>query len=135
MDKYPQTVAVILRGPNGIFISERLDTETLSGHHQVAGGRVDPGETFLQAAVRETQEETELDISPERFMEVWRGEVATSKEEAIFLVDLTAAEIPGNPEPDKCTPWVAFELEHAITGLNLVPSLPPVFRILPPRAH
>ena len=131
--KYDKAVAVILRGSNGIYLSKRLNTETLSGFYAVAGGRCDEGEVFWQTAIRETKEETGLDININRFILVWYGEAPTATEEYIFLVDLFDTEIPITTEPDKHTDWIEYDPEYAIENMKLIPALIDIFKNITPR--
>ena len=126
-------VAVILRGSNGIYLSKRLNTETLSGFYAVAGGRCDEGEDFWETAIRETKEETGLEINLNRFVLVWHGEAPTATQEFIFLVDLFDTEIPINTEPDKHTDWIGYDPDYAIENLKLIPILIDIFKNIPPR--
>ena len=126
-EKYDMAVAVILRGSNGIYLSKRLNTETLSVFYAVAGGRCDEGEVFWETAIRETKEETGLEINLNRFVLVWHGEAPTAVAEFIFLVDLFDNEIPINTEPDKHTDWIEYDPDYAIENLKLIPILVDIF--------
>lgn len=53
--------AIITKLPNMILLIKRL-TRPFSGYWALPGGRLDPGETVEQTAIRETKEETGLDV-------------------------------------------------------------------------
>ncbi len=56
-------VAAIIRRESRILITRRLDTVHLPGLWEFPGGKVEQGETFQQALVREIREELALEIS------------------------------------------------------------------------
>ena len=68
MTKLPDLIdAYIYRmGPNGpeYLTLLRASHKIYAGQWRMIGGKVDPGETFWQAAYREIQEETQLTPSP-----------------------------------------------------------------------
>ncbi len=64
--KRPTYVLNILYDNEGIYLSKRLQKDKpMYNLWQVAGGKVEKGESSLQAVLRETKEETELDINKE----------------------------------------------------------------------
>ena len=76
--------------------------------HQSCWGKVDPGETVKEAAIREFYEETGISLSPENLQPVFKRECLgeTDYETTTFLVyqsmDSSAKEIPEIPEsPEK----------------------------------
>lgn len=54
-----QAAVMVIRGPQGFLAVTRRNSERFG----LPGGKVDPGETNLQAAIREAQEETGLSIT------------------------------------------------------------------------
>lgn len=51
-----------------------LIVQTTSGHHSLPAGAIDPGESPQQAVVRETREETGLQVRPVRLLDALGGE-------------------------------------------------------------
>ena len=77
------------------------------GLWQTPGGKPDPGETLLEAAVRETLEETGLAVGDP--FEIARqfddfAEIGYRYETVFFAVRAPFGE-PENTEPDKCHGW------------------------------
>ena len=65
--KRPTYVINILYNNHGIYLSKRLQKEKpMFNLWQVAGGKVEVGESSLQAALRETKEETALEVNSEQ---------------------------------------------------------------------
>lgn len=72
------SVGVVLHGDQ-VLIGRRSNDQTLGGLWEFPGGKVNSGETFEQAAVRECREETGLNVEIshllcERFYEYDHGE-------------------------------------------------------------
>src|SRR5215469_10225494 len=64
--KRPVYVINVLYNNHGIFLSKRLQkNKPMFNLSQVAGGKVEKGESSLQAVLRETQEETGLQLTTE----------------------------------------------------------------------
>jgi 8-oxo-dGTP pyrophosphatase MutT (NUDIX family) len=62
--KRPTFVLNVLYNNHGIFLSKRLQKDKpMFNLWQVAGGKVEKGESSLQAVLRETKEETGLQLS------------------------------------------------------------------------
>lgn len=66
------------------------------------GGKLDPGEGFLEAAVRETWEETGLRVNPDRLKPLHRGlciaEDGRHFDTLTYLTDEWEGELGGEPE-------------------------------------
>ena len=64
--KRPIYVLNIIYNNHGIFLSKRLQKDKpMFNLWQVAGGKIERGESSLQAVLRETKEETGLEIPQE----------------------------------------------------------------------
>lgn len=75
-------------------LHKRIDPNRLNG----VGGRVDPGENFLEAVIRETEEETGYVIPPERIRLVSLGRLEGGYSEdwvmAFFASTVDSKKIP-----------------------------------------
>ena len=67
-------IAIILNKKNEVLLLKRMHPQKdFSGYWGFPGGQTDPNETNEQAAIRETKEETNLDIWDLKFLKVDRG--------------------------------------------------------------
>lgn len=99
-------VAVALVRDGALLLGRRIGGHG-DGLWQTPGGKIDPGETPVEAAVRETYEETGLAI-PDPF-EVARQfddfpEIGMRYETIFFAAGAVLGE-PENAEPEKCAGW------------------------------
>jgi ADP-ribose pyrophosphatase YjhB (NUDIX family) len=60
-------VSAVIRGPDGILLQRRTDN-LLWG---LPGGGVEPGESVVEAVIREVREETGLEVTPVRLVGVY----------------------------------------------------------------
>lgn len=136
---------IIIRTPsNKVLVSRRADTQSSPGCWQIPGGKANVNEEWVDAAVRETKEETGLVIAPGSLtlLGAWsvnagEGAGRVKYKAVVFLYDSITEEIEAKDmEPDKCGPWQLMAIEELesqpmIKGLQLalaelvVPVPPP----------
>ena len=75
--------AVVLRDGDGRVLTARKNGSSL---FMFPGGKLDPGETFAQAAVREAREELGIDLALEWLTRLGRFEAAAANEEGVTVV-------------------------------------------------
>jgi 8-oxo-dGTP pyrophosphatase MutT (NUDIX family) len=98
----------ILLAPDGLRLLLTVRSSQLSNHAgQIAfpGGRLDPGETVLEAALRETVEETGIDVSGVRFL----GELNAVPSPARYVVTPVVGVLPW-PQPVRLNPAEVAEV-------------------------
>ncbi len=83
----PKAACIVLLNDQSIVVCSRRHSKI----YGLPGGKVDFGETTLQAAVRETAEETGIIIQPENLSLIYSG---PSYEEKPFFVDTFITKIP-----------------------------------------
>lgn len=114
------SACVYARKPDGsiLLTTRRKSSPSERTSYGLPGGKVDPGETMLQTAVRETKEETGIDLDPSKLVKVFetvcKGEV--DYQTACFYVDVPQdLEIPGGIEEGIDALWgsVAMLLEES----------------------
>ena len=67
-----QIAVAVIRSQPGIFVQERAGDSLLGGLLEFPGGKIEVGESPLQAAIRETQEECGLELDPSSGREIWQ---------------------------------------------------------------
>lgn len=97
-------VYVILEQEGNIFLLRRHNTGYADGQYTLPAGHVDEGESFLQAAVRELDEEVGVTLSQDELSHVHT--LYRSRPDAVYVdVFFRAASWKGTPynkEADKC---------------------------------
>jgi len=115
--KRPTYVLNILYNHEGIYLSKRLQKDKpMYNLWQVAGGKVEKGESSLQAVLRETKEETGLEVT---------------KEDCKFNCDVYATKILDHQqlrrtEPEKQGAWIMtpfVQYEFMAKQNELTPTL------------
>jgi 8-oxo-dGTP diphosphatase len=82
------------------------------------GGHLEFGESFRDCAIRETKEETGLDVEPERVFSV-SNDISYGKH--YVTIGIMAKYVSGEPkvmEPDKYREWKWFSLEELPSDLS-----------------
>ena len=124
-------IGIMILKDNKVLLGKRHDdpekaSSELNGEGTwtMPGGKIDFGETFLQAAVRELKEETDIDTTIEDFdvINIRDNMVPTAHFLTVGLLHKTDQE-PKVMEPDEITEWKWFEL-------NNIPE-----NIFPPSKH
>lgn len=133
--------AVLIRNNLGhVLVSRRHDhVPAFAGMWQFPGGSVDEGETFIDGAIRELREETNLSVEPIALTSLgtWNGEkLGVPYVVEVFLLDSEWNMWPQQMEPDKAGPWVwksygELMSEQCIPGLLGAASLAQSFADLP----
>ena len=114
---------LILRKGNKILLSKRFNTGYEDGYYSVVAGHLDGNETFIQAMIRETKEESNIDIKPEdlKVVHIIHRKVPGEEMVDCFLI---AKEWKGEPkimEPHKCDDLRWFEINNLPE--NIVPFI------------
>ena len=81
-------VGLVIGGTNGDILLERRSDNGLWG---LPGGRVEPGESLLQTALREAKEETGLTIAVTRLLGVYSGpedRIVNYPDNVVQLIDI-----------------------------------------------
>jgi 8-oxo-dGTP pyrophosphatase MutT (NUDIX family) len=112
-------VAITDRPRPGLILTQRLDTMR---HHagQVAfpGGRIDPGETAPQAALREAWEEIDLDPAAVRLL----GEADIYRTITNFIVTpvvgMVPPDLPLAANPAEVADWFEVPLDFVLDPAN-----------------
>lgn len=92
----------LLYGPDGtelLFTVRAARLKSHAGEIAFPGGRVDPGETHLQAALRETEEEVGLHVSPDQVL----GRLSDHPSPAGYVATPIVAHLPW-PQEMKLNP-------------------------------
>lgn len=107
-------VYMIFRQGNNVAFLLRSNTGWMNGHYGLVAGRVDKGEPFSLAAVREAKEEVGVNIDPEDLLPkvlIHRKEPDSIWVDVVFEVLKWDGELY-NAEPDKHGELVWFDPEQ-----------------------
>ncbi|TAL42344.1 MAG: NUDIX hydrolase [Salinibacterium sp.] len=125
LDKPARAVIVHVTSSAGMWLMKRKPPLIFHGQWATPGGHIEPGETALQAAVREIKEEMAITADPERFIPFGppSHHVRPNGTRAVleyFLLHLRDHEPPMCTEPEKHTPWECFD--HRIPPRPVTPG-------------
>ena len=119
-------VGAVVRDESGRILVVRRARPPSEGLWSIPGGRVEPGETLVEAVRREVREETGLDIDVEGIL----GRVDIPHGDTVYDVADFAARVSGNVPPLAAgddageARWVtAAELSDLPTAPQLIPTL------------
>src|SRR4030095_9593375 len=104
--KFPVTVHLLFFRESQILLSRRFNTGYADGKYSVPAGHLDGGETVMDAAAREAQEEVGVRIEPRDMtfstvMHRMEGDQEDERVDFFLQVHRWPGE-PFNAEPDKC---------------------------------
>ncbi|MCA9932513.1 MAG: NUDIX domain-containing protein [Ardenticatenaceae bacterium] len=86
-------------------------------YYVTPGGGVEPGETIVQAAMREGKEETSLDFTLGPLL--WEREFDLGYETAFLITDFSGRLALGGPEQEAHSPQNIYRLEwHPLAQVN-----------------
>jgi 8-oxo-dGTP diphosphatase len=107
--RLPQAVCLLMLGGAGVFAVSRRNDDTQWG---MPGGKVDPGETPVQAVIREISEEISLDIEESQLDELYVGPCGGENGTTCFEVT-TYLYLPSPPalEALKAEEGLALEVQ------------------------
>jgi 8-oxo-dGTP diphosphatase len=108
---------LIVNNKKQLLVSKRLDPDKNGyGCYALAGGKLEDDETVFQCAIRESKEETGLDIEPKGIFHTWMdsGGNCTS----IFVNAKALTYTVKNTEPDKHSPWLWYSLDTLKTFIK-----------------
>jgi mutator protein MutT len=111
-------VAVLIRKGAEILMMQRRGG-SMNGRWFTPGGKVDPGESWQDAAKREVREEVGLDIEPTKI-------IHTVDRDNGFIIHVVECDVDETQTPINCEPNKASMLKYyapsAITALDLGPA-------------
>lgn len=124
------STVVLLRPDRSVFLIRRLRAMAFGGMWVFPGGALEPGETPVDAAVRELQEETGVVVSPDSLVpwHRWLTPVFEPKrfDTWFFLAPLPPLQEPQLPEAEASQmQWITLEDALAQTRAGELPMLPP----------
>ena len=109
--KIVPTSHLILIKDNKILLTRRFNTGWQDGNYSVVAGHLDGNETFLQAMVREAEEEANINLE-EKHLNVVHVMHRKSDDERIdfFIQARNWKGIPKIMEPNKCNDMKWFDI-------------------------
>jgi 8-oxo-dGTP pyrophosphatase MutT (NUDIX family) len=111
--------AVTDRPDPGVLLLYRPETmRSHAGHIALPGGKVDPGETMAQTALREAHEE--LGIDPATVRLIGPGDMLRTGTfyEMNPIIGIVPADIAITPNPDEVADWFEAPLGHVLDPAN-----------------
>lgn len=116
----PAYVGIILKQDNQVLLVKRCNSDWASERWNFPGGLLEDGETLLQAAVRETREETGVIVEAQDFtlvhvLHVQAGGTNTRTIIGFYFIATKWRGTPINNEPDKHSDIGWFDVENLPT--------------------
>ncbi len=114
---------VIIHQDKKIAFVLRENTPWMNGYYGLPSGKVEKGETYTEAAIREAKEETGVKIQPkdlDQLLVLHRKEPEMTWVDIFFEAKTWQGE-PFNAEPDMHSELAWFDLKHL--PKNVIPSV------------
>jgi ADP-ribose pyrophosphatase YjhB (NUDIX family) len=109
-------VFLIFRQGNQILLLRRFNTGHNDGNYSLVSGHVDEGESFIQAAIREADEEAGVKISAEDLSLAYVLHSRHSDDAVVYInLYMNVGKWEGeifNAEPEKCDDLSWFDMEN-----------------------
>lgn len=96
------TVAAIIERQGRFLVVEETDGVNPAKVFNQPAGHVEPGESLLEAVIRETLEETGLAFTPEAFLGIYQLQARNGKDYArvCFIGSVPEGAVPSPQDPD-----------------------------------
>lgn len=118
----PAVGAIVFRGSQVLLVRRR--DPPYQGRWSVPGGAIEVGETVEQAVVRETREETAVDVRPVEVIAI--GDFIQKQKDRVrwhyVLVDLLCLLVRGEPDPGSDATNAGFIELRELAEFDVVPS-------------
>jgi 8-oxo-dGTP diphosphatase len=119
----PAYVGIILKHDNQVLLVKRCNSDWASERWNFPGGLLENGETVLEAAVRETKEETGVTVEAQDFIlvHVLHVQASDTNTRTIIGFYFMATKWHGTPinnEPDKHSDMGWFEVRNLPTTVT-----------------
>jgi 8-oxo-dGTP diphosphatase len=110
--KFPVAVHVFFFQGGQVLLLRRFNTGYEDGNYSVPAGHLEGDETVVQAAIRETREEIDVELHPDEVAMVGTMHRKSGDERVDFFVAVERwSGEPTNCEPEKCDELSWFPLD------------------------
>ena len=113
------TAVVILDKQNRVLLGKRLNKKAGYGKYAVPGGKVEDTENVWEAIIRETFEETGLQLDEFSIEELPSTHAVGDQMITKWFLCTTFYGVLENREPEKCEDWLWFDLNNLPENLWL----------------
>ncbi|WP_167400693.1 NUDIX hydrolase [Dietzia lutea] len=112
--------AVVLSRPDGAVVTVR---KVGTDRFMLPGGKWEAGESPLECAVREVDEELGVSLAPEALEPLGRFDTATANEPGFLLVsEVFAARVAGDPQPRAEIAEARWVTADELAGIAALPE-------------
>lgn len=97
-----QVVACVIERQGEFLITKRLQTSHLGHCWEFPGGKIEPGESLAECAVRECLEEIDVEVKPLKLIREVRH---SYPEKSVHLYFVLCIILSGEPKAIECADW------------------------------